>query len=62
MAKDIFDIKTVLNHQELDKDKMDAWYIKERMSKNNIKYKIENVITDWTQGDSDEFRYSSIFF
>ena len=62
MVKDIFDIKTVLNHQELDKDKMDVWYIKERMSKNNIKYKIENAITDWTQVNSDKFRLSPIFF
>jgi hypothetical protein len=62
VAKDIFDIKSVLNYQELIKAVMDALYVKERMAKNYIKYMKEHDIIERTQGDSVEFRLSPKLF
>ena len=62
VAKDIFDIKSVLNYQELIKAVMDALYVKERMAKNYIKYMKEHEIIERTQGDSVEFRLSPKLF
>jgi hypothetical protein len=56
IAKEIFNIKSVLNYQELSKAVMDALYVKERMAKNYIKYMKDHNIVEKIQGDSVEFR------